>query len=307
MRGCIFDEMERLAYAITLNWNSINYTAKWADSILASDYANLKVLVVDNGFSHDSYRVLNELSSRIEIIKNSENLGASGGFNVGIKAALKNSADYIFISNNDTYIDRECLSRLISFVRNKRGAGLVAPKIYLEGTKVFYTAGAPSIYYPFGTRGYGQPDVGQFDKPKRLEWTLSTGLLVSKRVFEKVGFFDEDYFIYFEDFDFSRRAYKAGFDIWYCPDAVMWHKPKQSTGLLSNIQVYYSTRNALLVTRKVERENLFYSFLACIFTVVKFPLVIALSLAKGDISPVKYYFLALKDFFSKRLGKCSQL
>ena len=71
-------------------------------------------------------------------------------------------------------------------------------------------------------------------------------MVITRRALEKVGLLDEKYFMYLEDLDYSERIKKAGFKIIYEPKAIVWHKNAQSSGVGSDLNDYFFTRNRLL-------------------------------------------------------------
>jgi len=176
---------------------------------------------------------------------------------------LKNGADYIFILNNDTEIDSSCLVSLVEAAKLHPKAGILTPKIYYapgfefhqdrytdnEKGKVIWYAGGEVDWVNILGRHFGVDEVdrGQFDKQKEVFFATGCAFLGRREVFEKVGFFDDRFFLYLEDLDFSLRAIKAGFKILFIPQAVVYHKNAVSSGGSgSKLQNYYLTRNRLL-------------------------------------------------------------
>jgi GT2 family glycosyltransferase len=252
-------------YIILINYNGEEDTLDCLRSLQRIDKKGLEVhaIVVDNypenriSISEKDFKEIN-----LKIIFNSTNSGFSGGNNLGIKHALKNK-DYILLLNNDTLVKKDFLQKLVDFAEENSEAGLMVPKIYFakgneyhkdryrdsELGKVFWYAGGNIDWKNvIGThRGVDEVDIGQFDEIEETDFASGCCVLIRSKVFEKIGLLDEDYFLYYEDSDFSIKAQRAGFKIYYLPTSVIWHKNAGSTGGSgSKLQDYYITRNRLL-------------------------------------------------------------
>lgn len=253
-----------------LNYNGSENTIDCLESLkdIIADNFKLTIAVVDNASSDDSVRnikdyILKNKLSGIKIIQNKENLGFSGGHNVVIKYALKNGADYVLILNNDTYVDQDFLAELVGEGESDKKAGILVPKIYFalglefhkdrysekERGKVFWYAGGEIDWNNVigHHRGVDEVDKGQFDKTEETKLATGCCMLIKKEVFEKIGNFDEKYFLYYEDADLCMRAKNKGFEIFYVPKSIIWHKNAASAGGSgSTVQDYYITRNRLM-------------------------------------------------------------
>lgn len=268
--------MTKLA-VIILNWNQPELTVQCLNSVLAAkrgERINLEVILVDN-FSQPE--VVEKLKQRIDqvrfqkrnrkvsfvLIENKENLGFAEGNNQGIRQALKNNADYLFILNNDTEIEQNCLTELIKTAEKNPKAGVVAPKIYYApgfefhqdryqkkdlGRVIWYAGGTIDWINVLGRHiGVDEVDQGQHDQEKEPSFATGCAFLAKKEVFKKIDFFDKRFFLYLEDLDFSLRTTKAGFKILFNPRALVYHKNAASSGGSgSKLQNYYLTRNRLL-------------------------------------------------------------
>lgn len=215
---------------------------------------DLSVIIVDNASGDDF--------PGYEVIRNDKNLGYAGGNNAGIKKALAGGADYVWILNNDTIVAPDSLTRLVSAARDKENGGIFGAKIYFapgsefhkekykkdEMGKVLWWAGGKIDWDNVMTthRGVDEVDKGQYDTEEKTGAVTGTAMLVKRQVFEKIGFLNEKYFLYFEESDFCLRAARAGFELWYVPTAVVWHKNAGSSGVGSDLHDYYIARNRLM-------------------------------------------------------------
>src|SRR3989344_3485962 len=250
---------------VILNFNGLDDTLACLDSIkkLIDDGIGVETIVVDNFSSDGSQEALSEIKD-INFIQNQDNLGYAGGNNVGIKYALKGSADAVLILNNDTIVDAKLALNLI---RALDQADLISPKIFFAKSfefhksmyspkdlgKVIWAAGGEIDWSNVLGKhlGVDEVDRGQFKVRKQITFATGACVLVRREVFEKIGYFDEKYFLYLEDMDFCVRAKNAGFKIIFEPNAVIWHKNASSSGGSgSQLQDYYITRNRLLFAFK---------------------------------------------------------
>lgn len=239
--------MKQVAVVI-LNYKVKKETLGCIKSVLGSDYKNLQIIVVDNNSGDNLEKEIKKFSDVI-FIQNKKNLGFTGGNNVGIKYALISGADYIFILNPDTEITKSCISALVN---NINEGDILGPKIYFYNShKIWYAGGILDKLNVIGKhRGVDEEDIGQYKSIEETDYVSGAALFTKKEVFDKIGFFDENYFLYYEDSDFCLRAKKAGFKILYIPAALVYHKNAQSTGLGSPLQDYFITRNRLLFAFK---------------------------------------------------------
>lgn len=246
---------------VILNFNGEKDTLECLKSIdkLETDGFELLTIVVDNG----STKTFSFGNFQFKLIRNKYNLGFSGGNNVGIRYALKNNVDYICILNNDTIVDKSLVLELLKLAQSDESIGIVAPKIYFakgyefhknryeeseKGKVIWYAGGVMDWRNVIGVhRGVDEVDHGQYEKVQETDFASGCCMFVKSEVFQKIGFFDEKYFLYYEDNDLSQRAKREGFRIVYSPKAVLWHKNAGSAGGSgSELQDYYITRNRLL-------------------------------------------------------------
>lgn len=249
-----------------LNFNSKKNTLDCLKSLedIRKDDFKLTIVVIDNASKEDfglNSRIVKHKS--LVVIKNNENLGFSGGHNVAIKYALDNRADYVLILNNDTYVDKDFLAKLLKTADEDKNVGILVPKIYFAsgsefhkdrylkneiGKVLWYAGGEMDWANIIGqNRGVDEVDKGQYDKTEETEIATGCCMLIKKEVFENIGLFDDKYFLYYEDSDLSIRARRKDFKIMYVSGSIIWHKNAGSAGGSGSVlQDYYITRNRLL-------------------------------------------------------------
>lgn len=294
--------MDKLKIAIVVvNYRGLADTLDCLDSLRqVVGKVDIEIIVVENGSDDGSREALANLKD-IHLVTSFENLGFAGGANLGINYALKRNADYIIILNNDTIVDKLAVSKL---VQATRAGDIISPKIYFApgfefhksryqknelGRVVWYAGGKIDWDNIIGIHlGVDQVDRGQFKTRQVIDFATGCCMLVKRSVFEKIGLFDEKYFLYLEDLDFSTRAQKANFKIIFEPQAIIWHKNAGSVGGSgSKTQDYYITRNRLLFAAK-------YARIRTKFAVLK-------QIIKSASDQTKRQ--ALLDFLILRLGK----
>lgn len=255
--------MKKIA-VVTVSYNTEEDTKAFLKSLekVETSGFDLEIVVVDNG----SEKVLTlKDEQHVNLIRLEENTGFTGGYNAGIKKALENGASYVMVVNNDTIVDPELLRSMITVLDSDKKIGVTVPKIYFakghefhkdrykndELGKVFWYAGghidwahARSIH-----RGVDEVDHGQYDVLEEISFATGCCMLFKREVFEKIGFFDDRYFLYFEDADMSERVRRHGYTIYYVPKAVLYHVNASSSGGAGKgnlLQDYFITRNQML-------------------------------------------------------------
>jgi GT2 family glycosyltransferase len=220
---------------------------------------NKQVTVYEYGetFKKDRkpFKTENLTKNHISLIKNSENRGFPGGNNVGIKFALEFfDPDYILLLNNDTVVDENFLGELIKNGDSRDDVGILGPKIYFyDEPQTIWSAGCKiSWKLSRGIQiGTNEVDKGQYDEINEVEYVSGSAFLIKTEVIKKIGLMDEDYFLYFEESDWTLRANQEGFKSLYIPTSHIWHKVSRSGGGISNpIGLYYITRNRWIFMRK---------------------------------------------------------
>lgn len=249
---------------ILVNWNGKEDTLACLASLrkLKVKSLKLKVIVVDNGSTDNSVEVIREKFPDVEVIETGKNLGFAGGNNVGIRKALEDGADFVWLLNNDTSVDENALIALLEAYKDPR-VGIAGSKIYFApghefhkdkyqknelGKVIWYAGGLIDWQNVYAShRGVDEVDTGQYDTVMETPFVTGCSMMVKKQVFEKVGLLDEKLFAYLEDLDFCLRAKQVGYTLLYEPQSKLWHKNAGSSGVGSDTHQYYMTRNRLFI------------------------------------------------------------
>lgn len=244
-------DKQPIVYVIILNWNNAPDTIECIQSLRKSIYQRYIPLVVDNGSTNGAVEEIRNKFSSLEIIELRENLGYAAGNNVGIQYAINKGADYILVLNNDTLVEPSMIGKLVDFAESNPRAGMIGPRMYCANPEDTIFAEGSFIDWANGktyNRGMFQKASIEVEPaaPERVDFITGCGVLVSRKFLEVAGGFDPIYFLNYEDVDWGVRARRLGFEIWFIPDAVMWHKVSGTLGQSSPTNTYYMTRNGLL-------------------------------------------------------------
>ena len=241
-------------YVVVLNWNNFEDTDKCIQSLIAINDQRIRILIVDNRSTDNSATLLKEKYKHIPILISYSNKGYAGGMNIGIKYALDNYADYIILSNNDIIYPDDFLSPMLELLQSNPSIGIVSPKVlYTNDRKTIYCAGADfKLFRGAGVAAFQGEDFSEYGNEVR-EISMAEGscFLAKKEVFEKSGLFSEEFFMYFEDLEFSDRVRKY-FKIYYTPKSIIYHKGGAGSSWRNHspLYYYYYTRNRYLYFKK---------------------------------------------------------
>jgi GT2 family glycosyltransferase/ubiquinone/menaquinone biosynthesis C-methylase UbiE len=225
------------------------------DSLLAQTYPLQRIIVIDNNVRDGSIQQLRDKynlaeSSQIgdtalEIFSLPDNTGVTGGRNAGI-ARLSDNFDAALFVDHDMVAEPGMIQQLLATLSRHPEAGIVTPKIYYHDQRNIIWAAGTDINLRTGqTIFYGGEDQGQYDTERQVAVAPAT-FLVTKKTLQAIGLFDTRYFATYEDTDFCFSAQRAGFQTWYSPKAVTYHKiPFDPQAAMQRLleRTYYVARN----------------------------------------------------------------
>ncbi len=251
--------MSPLVYAVVLNHNGERWLERCLSSLAACTYPELRILLVDNASTDASVSVAGGISPRVEILRNAANLGFCAGNNAGIEHALSHGADYVALLNNDTYFEPEWVGRIVEVGERQPHVGILGPvQLVFDGADFnsWTTTALPHLL----------ADLRRNDRPGAwfpVEWVEGSCLVAKRALFEHVGLLDPIFQYFFEEFDFCRRARRAGFEIAIVPSSKVHHyrggsfagssQSRRRFLLVRNSMIYNSTDPALPWLRNVLR------------------------------------------------------
>lgn len=302
---------------IILSWNRKNDTLETIKSLSKSKIKDfvLEIVVVDNGSEDGSQEAIKSLfkklakkdKAEVKLIEKDRNLGFCEGNNVGMRYALENSSDYIVLLNDDVIVDENLVHNLVQSFNKHEDAGAISPKIYFAkgyefhkdrykknelGNVIWYAGGKIDWDNIYGSNfGVDEVDEGQFEKAKETDFATGCCVMFPRKVLEKVGLLDSKYFAYLEDADISQRIKKEGYNVLFEPKAFMWHKVSQSSGIGSELNDYFLTRNRMFFGMRYARLRAKLALLRESFKLLFF----------GR----KWQRIGIRDFYLGRFGKGS--
>lgn len=261
--------MDIIISVITVNYNGFKDTCALIDSIPSDD--SIEVIVVDNASAKDEATQISQLYPNAHIIRSTQNLGFAGGNNLGLKAAR---GKYLYLVNNDTFLKgsdsdkHKSLQIMINRLESSPTIGMVCPKILFAWppNPIQFAGYTPLSRITIRNKaiGCGEEDRGQYQNAHSTPYAHGAAMMIKREALENAGFMPECYFLYYEELDWSVMFTQAGYEIWYEPTSIIYHKESQTTGTDSSLKTYYITRNRLLfVKRNIQRSTkwLSYSYL----------------------------------------------
>lgn len=288
---------------VLVNYNGKIYNENCIESIKKSTHENYNIYVVDNDSKDNSVALLQEkFKDELTIIRNCENLGFSVANNIAIKRALEEECSYILLINNDTIVEESMIQKMLETALIN-SESIVCPKIYYyDDKKIIWSAGGTINWYKGLPVQYGidEKEENQYSTTKKIEFATGCCILIPKIVIDKVGMLSDEYFLYYEDTDYSVKVINGGFDIMYSPEAKMYHKVSATTGgNKSRLSIYYMTRNRLIFNKKYNKKYLASN--------IYFYLTFSVKSIFWCINGEKYIFdtmkLAIKDFYDDKVGR----
>lgn len=249
---------------ITINYNGLQETCELIESLQQFLHKCLyEMIVIDNGSIQNEAVILQKKYPQILVIRSDQNLGFSGGNNLGIRIA---KGKCIFLINNDTFVIDDSLIYLYKRLMTSPVIGAVSPKIKFAfpPQNIQFAGFTPLSKYTLRNQsiGYNEPDEGQFDIPRTTSFLHGAAIMIKQEVIEQIGLMPEIYFLYYEEMDWCTRMIDHGYQLWYEPHCTIYHKESCSTGKDSPLKTYYLTRNRLLYAWRTRRGGtLFISLL----------------------------------------------
>lgn len=250
-------------FIIMVNWNGWEDTVECLHSLDKLDYSNYSSIVVDNGSTDSSVQEISRRFPDIMLIESDENRGFAGGNNLGIKQALNEGTDYVWLLNNDTVVDKDALSHLVQRMEEDTDIGICGSKlIYYHQCDTIQALGGGSYNKWLATTdnfGQHQP-VDTPCNPQQIEddldFVIGASMLVSRSFLNEVGWLSEDYFLYYEEIDWGIRA-QPHFSLGFAPKSIVYHKEGASTKATnrrkdnkSRLSDYYLVKNRFKLTQK---------------------------------------------------------
>lgn len=225
---------------IVVNWNGERFLKDCLGALSNQSYTNCEIILVDNGSSDNSVWFARENFPGVKVVELKENKGFTGGNAAGLEIA---QGGFIALVNTDARVDETWLQNLIEPMQRDRTIGICASKLIFTDSLTLNGAGDGLTTAGVGfNRGLGGNPAG-FERPEFVFGACGAAVLYRRRMLDEIGFLDDDFFLYDEDTDLNFRAQLAGWKCAYVPTAIAYHVANATTRRLSNLHVYYHTRN----------------------------------------------------------------
>lgn len=242
-----------------VNWKRAADTVECLASLAAGDKFDLDVVVVDNGSGDGSAEEIARKCPHARVIALERNEGYVVGINTAITEALRGDPEFILVMNNDAVATPGYLEPLVDIMDRRPHCGIAGSKIlYYDSGRIWFGGGSYNRWLGYTKHDrMDEEDVGQ-ETERRVDYITGCTALVRAEVFRRVGLYDEDFAMYFEDLDLCLRAEALGYESWYVPASVTRHKVSASAGIagsnvLTPFRAYYYARNAMLLIGKDRR------------------------------------------------------
>ena len=258
-----------MVVVIVLNWNGKADTIECLKSLNLVQYPNLKITVVDNGSSDDSVESIAEAYPETDILETGMNLGYTGGNNCGIRRAVGSSAEFVLLLNNDTRVEPAFLPRLVSAMQTDARIGIAGPTVYEfpPSTRINATGGRirwkTGKLVSIGLRKSRNEEAAEYAD---VDYASGSCLLVRTRVFEDIGYLDEDFFAHWEEIDFCTRAKRRGYRVVWVKRAMIFHKDGGSSSKVLGFRAFHNARNRIWFMKKNARPLDLLTFLFYLVT-----------------------------------------
>lgn len=231
---------------IILTYNGKAHALECLKSLRKISYRDKEIILYDNGSSDGTAEVVKKRFKQVKVIHRKDNIGYCSGTN---DAYLYARGKYILFLNNDTTVTKDFLTEMVDRMEQDHTNAIVQPKIIFQKTRklqagcTFFTSTGFLYYF-----GHGKdPNDRKYNIPLQMHSVNGACMLARREVIEKIGLFDEDFFLYFEETDFCHRALLAGYKIWYEPRAVVFHIGSVDNSRYKySLLVYYATRNRII-------------------------------------------------------------
>lgn len=239
-------------WIVVLTFNRWQDTRACLVSVMTSLHSGMRVVVVDNGSTDETFTALPLEFPQAHLIHNPENRGYAEGNNVGLRFALAQGAEFIVVLNNDVVVAPDWLERLVDAAKAQPRAGLLGPMVYhADEPQVIQSAGGilPADWHSYH-RGANDNDAGQFQKAESVDWLTGCAILARSSAVRDFGLLDPSFYMYGEDVDWCVRARAAGYLVVLVPQARVWHRGVRRAYTPAPLVTYYTARNELRLIQK---------------------------------------------------------
>jgi GT2 family glycosyltransferase len=243
----LLTKKKEMVSVITVNYNNTQVTLELLSSLFAHETHPLEVIVVDNGSSENPENAINSRFPQVKFVRSERNLGFAGGNNLGIRQA---SGEYFFFINNDTEFVIPIITRLVHVLKQDPKIGAVCPMLVYPSGNIQFTGFTPISRWTGRNKCMTDSTVYSSSPLIKSSFAHGAAFLISRQLFDQIGWMPENYFLYFEEFDWSAKITSLNYSIVVQTDAKLVHKESQTIGKASELKSYFMSRNRLLFMRR---------------------------------------------------------
>lgn len=271
--------MKQVAILVVLFNNEQDLISPF-NSIARQKYKNISVYVLDNDSSDNSVKLTKNLWPSANIIQLNANVGFAKGNNILARKAIDDGAEYLFILNPDMELHPNCVEELVKLAENKIDIGVVAPIVFyntednsknkIQEYGAFVDFNKYKIVKNFSGQIYEEikdeiPDFMQVD------CVAGCATFLKSKLYEKIGLWEEKYFMYGDEIDFSKRVIESGYKLMVTKKAKVWHNHNWNGNNIKGyyIEYYFIPRNKYLYFKKFRLTRSIY--LSLIWDLILFP------------------------------------
>ncbi len=291
---------------VICNFNKVDYLKGCLQTLYKSNFENLSydVIVVDNASTDESVYFVKDNFKEIILLENEVNTGGSGGFDRGIRYCQEKSYEYVVLLDNDILLEENTIINLVNYIKSNPNVGIVGSKICtMDNPDILQELGSFIDFedkFDVKTPLKGHKDDDSLPEIVNCDYVPACCLITTKKVLKKVGSFNTDHFIYWDDMDWCTRVKKAGFEVHAINRSRVFHK-MGAANHTNTFGVYYFERNRIMFFLKYLHENKIEAF---VDSICKWLLSVTFfSSLKGNYATPKSLLFAIDDLFSNNMGR----
>jgi hypothetical protein len=273
-------------------YNGIKHIPPCLDSLRNQSKRADEILVVDDGSSDGTASLIANSYPDVRLVRLEKNRGFAAAVNEGISHS---SGDYIALLNNDTQVHPEWLAELAKVIDEQSGISFCSSKmLFAEKPDVINSIGIGFTRSGIAMDvGYRQKDAPRFNQPRPILGACAGAAIYRRSLFEQIGLFDEDLFMWYEDVDLSLRAQLTGHKCLYVPTAIVYHKGGGTVSSKEGKHIFYCSRNQILILIKNLPRPLLTKYMLRLSVVCAKHSI--KSILEGNASPIAGYYAALRS------------
>jgi GT2 family glycosyltransferase len=275
------------------NWNGASFLPLCLDSLKSQSFKDFEVIVVDNGSTDNSRKLLASEYKWVRVVSLEKNEGFAGGCNRGISASC---GGWVVLLNNDTEAHKDWLKNIAVAIKDKPEYSFFATKILMFDKRDILDGTGDFISRSLFVFRFGQfdTDLGQYDDLGEIFSPCGASAVYKREMLDDIGLLDEDFFAYLEDIELGMRAHIAGYKGFFLPYPVIYHIGGASTDSerMSPWVYKQNIRNMFLILFK---DVPFPVFLQCIPSMIFWHSAHLFYVIRRRRELFKYYFIALYE------------